>query len=90
MIVDIQVGADTDAQPAGLRDWPSTQHPNFAHFARVLGMDINKGEIYIENTLEQRRPSEENSYWIVPLNIFKDAWQNPETAVDLGPINARL
>ena len=43
VIVDIKVNAD--------RQTPSVRQPNFAHFARVLGLDLDRQEKYLENTL---------------------------------------
>lgn len=69
VIVDIKVNFNTKL--------PSPQAPNFAHFARVLGMDLRKQEIYIENTLGGA------VYWTIPLETFFEAWLQPETSASL-------
>ena len=66
VIVDIKVDDN--------RKVPSAQPPNYAHFARVLGMDIDAREIYIENTLSGK------AYWTVSLDTFVNAWRLPETS----------
>ena len=71
VIVDIQVNANTE--------WPSADAPNYAHFARVLGIDVDKGEVYIENTLSG------GPYWTLSLSEFVQVWDHPETAVSLIP-----
>ncbi len=67
VIVDIKVQASTKV--------PSIARPNYAHFARVLGLDVDKEEIYIENTLRG------DPYWTVPLRDFLGVWHTPETTV---------
>ena len=67
IIVDIKVNA--------YRRTPSVRRPNYAHFARVLGLDIDRQEIYLENTLAG------DPYWIVPLEDFVAVWLSPETTV---------
>lgn len=66
------------------RKVPSAQKPNYAHFARVLGIDVDRKEIYIENTLRG------GAYWIVPLADFVRTWLLPETSssIILDPKNA--
>lgn len=71
VIVDIQVNANTVR--------PSTGSPNFAHFARVLGMDMDREEIYIENTLSGA------PYWTLTFDQFLKVWEYPETDVSLIP-----
>jgi hypothetical protein len=71
VIVDIKVNAT--------RNLPSTKAPNYAHFARVLGLDLDRGEIYIENTLRGA------PYWTVSLDEFLKAWERPETTSSLVP-----
>ena len=70
VIVDIKVRAD--------KNIPSASNPNYAHFARVLGLDLDRREIYIENTLRG------NPYWTVRLVDFLPAWQQPETTSSLS------
>ncbi len=76
VIVDIKVNAKRDA--------PSTQSPNYAHFARVLGLDIDRQEIYLENTLAG------GPYWTLSLEDFVAVWLQPETTVSdiLAPHSA--
>ncbi len=70
VIVDIKVNANSDT--------PSVRQPNFAHFARVLGLDLDRQEIYLENTLAGA------PYWTVSLKDFVDVWLRPEiTASDI-------
>jgi hypothetical protein len=71
VIVDIKVSA-TDV-------FPSADRPTYSHFARVLGIDVAKQEIYITNTLEG------SSYWTVSLADFETAWKLPETSASLVP-----
>jgi hypothetical protein len=71
VIVDIKVNAT--------RVFPSADRPTYSHFARVLGMDIAKQEIYIANTLEG------SAYWTVSLADFEKAWELPETSASLVP-----
>ncbi len=65
VIVDIKVNA--------LGTVPSVLSPNYAHFARVLGLDLDRQEIYLENTLVG------DPYWAVPWQDFVAAWLRPET-----------
>lgn len=51
---------------------PSSLTPNAAHFARILGMDTAKQEVYVENTLYG------SVYWAVPMEDFVDSWRSPE------------
>lgn len=69
VIIDFKVNFNTKQ--------PSARAPNFAHFARVLGLDVSKQEIYIENTLRGA------AYWSVPLQTFFEAWLRPETSASL-------
>lgn len=71
VIVDIQVNA--------LTELPSVDDPNYAHFARILGIDVSKHEIYIQNTLSG------DSYWTLSLTNFVRVWDHPETTVSLIP-----
>ena len=71
VIVDIKVNAT--------RVFPSANRPNYAHFARVLGIDIGRQEIYIENTLQG------GSYWTVSLKDFVKAWEQPEISASIVP-----
>lgn len=72
VIVDLKVNSLTSV--------PSSQAPNFAHFARVLGMDMGREEIYLENTLRG------GAYWTVSFKNFAAVWQRPETSVSEIPI----
>lgn len=65
VIVDIKVSMNTDT--------PSAAAPNYAHFARVLGIDVDRQELYIENTIDGA------AYWTVPFADFSAAWTRPET-----------
>jgi hypothetical protein len=67
VIVDIKVNASSRM--------PSVRRPNYAHFARVLGMDLDRQEIYLENTLAG------DPYWIMSLDDFVAVWLRPETTV---------
>jgi hypothetical protein len=67
VIVDIKVNAN--------RRTPSVMRPNYAHFARVLGMDLDRQEIYLENTLAG------DPYWTVSFDDFVAVWLRPETTV---------
>ncbi len=67
VIVDIKVNAN--------RRSPSAKRPNYAHFARVLGLDLDRQEIYLENTLAG------DPYWTMPLKDFVAVWLRPETTV---------
>lgn len=71
VIVDVKVNANTEQ--------PSSRAPNYAHFARVLGIDLNNQEIYIENTLSGA------PYWTVSFQDFLKAWDYPETSASLIP-----
>ena len=71
VIVDIKVNA--------AHVFPSADHPTYSHFARVLGMDLAKQEIYVANTLKG------SSYWTVSLADFEKAWERPETSASLVP-----
>jgi hypothetical protein len=76
VIVDIKVHANTRV--------PSASGPNYAHFARILGLDVDKQEIYIENTLRG------GPYWTLSLDGFLATWNRPETtaSIILDPQNA--
>lgn len=80
VIVDIQVGRYDNPTP----EVPTTIHPNYAHFARVLGMDLDSQQIYIENTLNPY----ESIYWTISLSSFWEVWKLPETSVSSQPANA--
>jgi hypothetical protein len=71
VIVDIKVNPNTNT--------PSAKAPNYAHFARVLGIDMDKQEIYIENTLRGA------PYWTVSFDTFMKAWDTPETTSSMIP-----
>ncbi|CAG0928921.1 hypothetical protein TFLX_01156 [Thermoflexales bacterium] len=67
VIVDVKVNANSRT--------PSVRHPNYAHFARVLGLDLDRQEIYLENTLAGE------PYWSMSLKDFVAVWLRPETTV---------
>jgi hypothetical protein len=67
VIVDVKVNANSRT--------PSVRRPNYAHFARVLGLDLDRQEIYLENTLAGE------PYWSMPLKDFVAVWLRPETTV---------
>jgi hypothetical protein len=69
VIVDVKVN---DVQKA-----PSPQPPNLAHFARVLGIDVDRRVIYLENTLRG------DAYWTISVSDFWGAWQRPETSASI-------
>lgn len=69
VIVDLKVSATSRS--------PSAEPPNYAHFARVLGMDTGAGEIYLENTLAGK------ATWTLPFADFLAAWQLPETTASI-------
>lgn len=71
VIVDIKVNSDSAS--------PSARTPNYAHFARVLGMDMNTQEIYIQNTLTGP------IYWTLSFQDFLQTWDHPETSVSEIP-----
>jgi len=66
-----------DVKLNDVQDAPSARPPNLAHFARVLGIDVNQRLIYLENTVRG------DAYWTVSLNDFWGAWQQPETSASL-------
>ena len=74
VIVDLRVNREYET--------PSTEPETFAHFARVLGMDIDEQLIYIENTLNQR---EGVSYWTLTFDEFLEVWEYPETRATSRP-----
>ena len=78
VIVDIQVGSRLNEPP----EWPTTAPPNYAHFARVLGVDVGQQRIYIENTL-----GGEAAYWDLSLAQFWAVWIHPEIAVSVRAPN---
>jgi hypothetical protein len=78
VIVDIQVGSTLNER----REQPTTQAPNFAHFARVLGIDLGADVIYVENTLGGTA-----TYWPLALQEFWEVWKHPETAVSVRAPN---
>ena len=78
VIVDIQVGSQLNERP----EWPTTESPDYAHFARVLGIDLDQETIYVENTLRG-----EASYWQLTLQAFWEVWKHPETAVSVRAPN---
>jgi hypothetical protein len=67
VIVDVKVNANSRT--------PSVRRPNYAHFARVLGLDLDRQEIYLENTLAGE------PYWSMSLKDFVAVWLRPETTV---------
>lgn len=79
VIVDIRVGSYRHTDPAK-NEAPTTSAPNYAHFARVLGVDYQTTEIYIENTLA----GQDKGFWTVSFSDFYGVWQTPETSVSDG------
>lgn len=71
VIVDVKVNETKQV--------PSAATPNYAHFARVLGMDKNLEQVYIENTLRG------DAYWTISFDDFNAAWEYPETTSSLIP-----
>ncbi len=69
VIVDVKVN--------DIRKAPSPQPPNLAHFARVLGIDVDRQVIYLENTLRG------DAYWTISLSDFWGAWHRPETSASI-------
>jgi hypothetical protein len=69
VIVDIRIGYDENL---GYQPSPDG---DIAHFARVLGVDWNAGEVYIESTLPG------DPYWTMSFDEFNSAWTYPETSV---------
>jgi len=67
VIVDIQVREGVEV--------PSTNRSNYSHFVRVLGLDLDRERIYLENTLRG------SAYWDISLREFWETWKFPETAV---------
>lgn len=76
VIVDVKVNT--------VQSVPSAAIPNYAHFARVLGIDMSRQEIYLENTLRGA------AYWIVSFQDFSDAWEHPETTASVIPDNVNV
>ena len=56
---------------------------SYAHFARVLGIDLDKSEIYLDNTSEN-----DKSYWTVSEGNWLIASTNPEKSVARPADNA--
>lgn len=75
VIADFQVNETTQT--------PLALAPSYAHFARVLGIDKDREEIYIENTLRG------SAYWTVSFDDFLAAWKYPETTSSRIPDPAR-
>lgn len=69
VIVDIKVNPTLE--------FPSADPPTYAHFARVIGIDKVKQEIYLQNTLDGA------PYWTVSFSDFSAAWDTPETTSSL-------
>lgn len=61
VIVDIKVNDLIQA--------PSSSPPNYAHFARVLEIDLHTQQIYLEHTLRGK------PYWTLSLEDFLDVWE---------------
>lgn len=74
VIVNIQVGV---AFPQG--EFPSSAHPNLAHFCRVLSIDYEERRILLENSLRG------GPFWELPIDDFLAVWKDPETAVSIKP-----
>jgi hypothetical protein len=73
VIVDIRVGR------RGGVDLPAATAPNFAHFARVLGLDTVTERIHLENSLLG------DPVWSLTLAEFWEVWKFPETGVSIQP-----
>lgn len=73
VIVDIRINTQAER--------PGTAPDTLAHFTRVLGMDLDKQEIYLENTLTQNS----SAYWTLSLTDFLLVWQHPETQATIKP-----
>jgi len=71
VIVDLKVNANLEV--------PSATPPTYAHFARVLGIDMTQQEVYIENTIDGA------PYWTVSFATFDQAWQSPEVSSTMIP-----
>lgn len=71
VIVDLKVNAT--------RLLPSADPPNYSHYARVLGIDVARQEIYLQNTLEG------SPYWTLATGEFVAAWIRPETSASTVP-----
>ena len=67
VIVDIQVGTYENNG-----ENPTTSGAGFAHFARVVAIDRDSVNIYVDNTL---RGAE---YWVISKDLFLTVWQYPE------------
>lgn len=80
VIVDILVGSGKQDDPT-LQEFPTTQSPNYAHFARVLGIDPVGNTIYLENTLALQS----GEYWEVSKASFQQIWESPEVNATSGP-----
>jgi hypothetical protein len=78
VIIDIQVGSLQNQRP----EMPTTEPPDYAHFARVLGIELDRQVIYVENTL-----AGESTYWELSLEAFWQVWQYPETQVSIRAPN---
>jgi hypothetical protein len=78
VIVDIQVGSGQNT----LAETPTSEPPDYAHFARVLGIDLEMEKAYIENTLQG-----EHAYWELSLQEFWRVWRYPETDVSIRAPN---
>ncbi len=61
---------------------PSTTPDTFAHYARVLGIDLVRQQITLDNTLGQQ---DGKSYWTLSLSDFMAAWDHPETLATIRP-----
>lgn len=58
---------------------PSASGTTYAHFARVIGMNVDTQQIQIQNTLSG------GAYWNISFKTFWDAWQNPERNATIKP-----
>ena len=56
---------------------PSAGGPNYSHFAKILGLDLDGERIYLENTLKG------GPYWDISLREFWETWKYPETTVSI-------
>jgi len=54
---------------------------SYAHFARVLGVDLQKGEIYLQDSVTPTGAT----YWTLSEEQYNYAANNPEKLAKLGP-----
>ncbi len=79
-MVDILVGSYRQENPT-LQEFPTNQPPNYAHFARVLAVDLVENTIYLENTLG----AQSSRYWMLNIDSFRQDWEEPEISASERP-----